>query len=756
MTATLTGEQAGNGTHEPTKKAPIALRWLEPGALARSQLLQDCFEEPSVRLDPGTRLGAYQIVRELARGGMGVVYLAQRADGQFEQQLAIKCVIGKRSAHRDALFRRERQVLAELTHPHIARLLDGGSTEDGTLWTAMELIDGLTLDHFLAAKPVALATRLELLCQVASAVSAAHANVLVHRDIKPANVMIDRNGYAKLLDFGIAAWAQAAADDAPEAFTPKWASPEQKAGQPVGTASDQYQLGLLLQHMLAQHIPSGERGAELQAILTRALSNEPTQRYDSVPDFANDVQRWLRGLPVRAYADNALYRLRAAVRRHPVQAAVWASLGVLIVCLLAWNDWRVRQQRDVAIVQTTRAEAEAESARAMLTFLGNDLLAQGDPIYGLGADVRLSDVLGYAKAQIPIRFANRPQVAQGLYRKLADSYVALGEFEPALALYARADSASDAAQIPSWHADRVWQQFALGDLAIRQAKFDLAKTHLQQGLTLLRQNPALSAADALWFEVSLVWVDFEQGQVATAEPALAELVLRWPKLAPKDQEGFHFARHYHALSLTELSRFEQAEPLYRALAHDLRARRGEEHAALAQLHRNYGAMLREAGRYAEAIKMLEPALVHIRKKLPEDHIEVHGLEVELGWSRVLSGDTDTGLALLEHGALGRERKLGLAHNRARSALIRLAQSYQRVGRHAEALVLLQRTCTATLKQFGDQHPQAIYCNAQLACAEFALAQKATARTRLAAAQALAAALPKTHVRRAEVLAVRLD
>ena len=185
-------------------KSPLAL--LEPGALQSGALFRSLVSQAAKneRLPPGTRMGPFRIVGELGAGGMGVVYRAERDDGQYQQQVAIKCVASVVNADALAMFRRERQILAEMRHPHIARLLDGGQLDDGRLWFAMELIEGARIDAHVHASNPTVAARIGLLRQVIDAVACAHQRLLLHRDIKPANVLIDADGSAKLLDFGIA------------------------------------------------------------------------------------------------------------------------------------------------------------------------------------------------------------------------------------------------------------------------------------------------------------------------------------------------------------------------------------------------------------------------------------------------------------------------------------------------------------------------------------------------------------------------
>jgi len=277
---------------EPTATAAIpggALdRLLPPGGALTgrifNRLVADASEETP--LPPGTPVGCWRLGRLLGCGGSSMVYLADRADGHFEQQAAIKIV--RSDARLVEQFRRERQMLAELGHPSIARLIDGSVLDDCRPWFAMELISGVRIDHFVAHRQLALRDRLVLFEGVCEAIAYAHARGLVHRDIKPGNLLVDENGRPRLLDFGIAMADGAGDDGIYRAMTPIYASPEQCAGGVVTKASDIYQLGLLLGAMLvpASGLPlqmsDSDVGDALRAVVQRATAENPARRFPSV------------------------------------------------------------------------------------------------------------------------------------------------------------------------------------------------------------------------------------------------------------------------------------------------------------------------------------------------------------------------------------------------------------------------------------------------------------------------------------------
>jgi eukaryotic-like serine/threonine-protein kinase len=347
---------------------------------------EECAESLAIAVPPedlseiGRRVGAYIIIREIGRGGMGTVYLAARADGYFEKQVAIK-VLNRGAANDDIIrrFRAEREVLARLDHPNIARLMDAGTMDDGRPYFVMEYIDGVPITRFVEEKAIELTERLDLFLKVNAAVEAAHRNRVIHRDLKPNNILVNREGEPKLLDFGIAKVIGSQTNPLEitsfkqQRLTPMSASPEQVKGEPITVFSDIYALGVVLYEMLTgvrthrfetSH-PSDEelvdvvcnqlpilpslavkdrarqrqlRG-DLDAILLRALQKDPSLRYLSVAEFAQDIRRYLAGKPVHARGNKAGYRIRTALlhdRRSRVGAAVvllcaiGLGLGLLI------------------------------------------------------------------------------------------------------------------------------------------------------------------------------------------------------------------------------------------------------------------------------------------------------------------------------------------------------------------------------------------------------------------------------------------
>jgi non-specific serine/threonine protein kinase/serine/threonine-protein kinase len=342
-----------------------------------------------VQIAPGARIGAWRLVREIGHGGMGSVWLAERADGEFDQQVAIKFVGGRMAPGLLVeRFRQERRILAGLEHPHIARLIDGGTTEDGWPYVVMEYVDGVPIDEFCEIRRLSTRERLPPFCDVCAAVHYAHQRLIVHRDIKASNILVTRDGTAKLLDFGIATLlepglsSEARAQTMLRALTPDSASPEQVRGEPITVAADVYSLGVLLHRLLTGRSPYGtapltdlallkaiceqEPAApgidrDLDLIVLKALRKEPERRYGSAAEISDDLGRWLKGRPVQAAPDTGAYRLRKFISRHRVATAA-GTIAVIAVFAGAGIAW---QQGRIASAARARAERRFDDVRKL-------------------------------------------------------------------------------------------------------------------------------------------------------------------------------------------------------------------------------------------------------------------------------------------------------------------------------------------------------------------------------------------------------
>ncbi len=703
-------------------RSPLHL--LEPGALLGGALFGSLIDQVSRgdRLPPGTRLGPFRVEDELGRGGMGVVYRAERDDGEYRQAVAIKSLSSSGSAQGLELFRRERQVLAELRHPHIARLLDGGHHADGRLWFAMELIDGQPIDAHAHAAALPVAARLALMRQVIDAVAFAHQRLLIHRDIKPGNVLVDADGSVKLLDFGIAALVGDVA--AARAYSPAWASPEQRADEEVGPASDQFQLGLLLDAVLrtdaaaelrdnatlvratavigetglAGHaaginsartveparwiaMPSSRR-AELVAIVARATARAADTRYGSVAELGAEIDRWLGLRPVAAYSGGIAYTTRCGVRRHPVIATIAATTVIAVAALVAGFNLRVSQERDLARVAAARAEREAATARAINRFLNEDLLAAADPYGANLKDAPIGDIIERAVPRVADRLGSQPAVAGEVYRTLGDMLGNLGRTQPARATLDRAVELLTQAHGPL---DARVVEARILRAGIEEFAADYTTYERMLG-AIRKQLDGIDPQDRRVIEVDrrLAWAAFELGAYDRAELAYRDLLARSagnPVVTEVDLATMHGGL---SLVLLRLRRYPEAH----ASAHAglaIRTRElGPDDPGTLQSQLHVANALVGLERLEEAIPVYRRLVEAAYQRFGPMHTESVVLAHELGAALVRSAHPDEAILHLERAVAGKVEAMGQDAGSTTNSLAWLGLAYVRAGRLGDA------------------------------------------------------------------------
>jgi len=434
---------------------------------------------PDAGARAGEQVGAWRVTGLLGRGGMGAVHAVERADGAYVQRAALKRVHGAElSAASRERFLRERQVLARLQHPHIATLLDGGFDAQGDPYFVMERVDGIPIDRWCDEQRLGLRDRVILFLQVLDAVQYAHRNLVVHRDLKPSNLLVTPDGQVKLLDFGIARELEqaglAATATADRAMTLQYASPEQLHNEPITTATDVYQLGVVLYRLLTGRHPFGieadtplarqlqslsgdpepitrsarhsdadaaaRRGespeslaraldGSLGAIVHACLRRDPASRYASIEALGNDLRAWLDDRPVSAASPGRAQRTRLWLRRN---RALAASVTAVLCALVAGTGialWQAHEAREQARI----AERESASARAVMAFL-SDTLAAASPDQAMDTEVSVRQLLDHARVELDKRGAVDPQVRQPVQLMLGNLYHSLGDMKIAAQL----------------------------------------------------------------------------------------------------------------------------------------------------------------------------------------------------------------------------------------------------------------------------------------------------------------------------------
>ena len=478
--------------------------------------------EPSFSPQPGLAVGPYRLLRSLGQGGMGSVWLAERADGTFSQQVAIKFSLsGLLSAEARRRLHSERRILAQLQHPHIARLLDAGAAGPGVPYFVMEYVDGQPLLEYARSRRLSVPHRLLLFYDLCLAVHYAHQRLIVHRDLKPANILIDANGRARLLDFGVAKLLQpddgAGSSPATVAafWTPAYASPEQLRGLPVTTAADIYSLGLVLHQLLTGASPSPgvqppppsrfdpALDRDLDSILCAALEPEPERRYASARDFADDIHAVLQRRPVSARPQTLPYRFAKFLNRNRALSAVLSVAILSTFAALALFGWQWRAAR--------RAEALAQShlqdvhrLATSLLFDYHDQLSRLPGSTALRARIAASGLHYLQSLSSQFQPDNFPP---SLNREISSAWLRLGDVQGRPWLANRGDHN---AALASYRQAEAWarrpppspRSIALalqrqGQLEIRLHQWPNALSHLRQAAGILRPDASPAGRQAL-------------------------------------------------------------------------------------------------------------------------------------------------------------------------------------------------------------------------------------------------------------------
>jgi len=496
-------------------------RFAAPVAAAAARWLDN-------ELAPGDRLGAWTLEHEMGHGGMGRVFAAQRSDGHYQQRAAIKVLLGYSGPEALELLRRERQILAHLEHPNIARLLDGGTTPAGRPYLVMEFADGQPIDRHAQTRGLDLAARLRLFDQVCEALAYAHRHLVIHCDIKPGNVLVDADGRVRLIDFGISRLeGEADGEAGAPAMTPGYASPEQQAGQAPGVASDIYSLGRLLHELLAPLRGRHRRGRELDAIVARATAADPAARYESVVALQLDLGRLRAHQPVQALPQTVTYVTAKLLRRR----WPWALAATAALLMAAGFTVRVVQERNEAQFQRQQAEG-------LIEFMLGDLRKKLEPVGRLDA----LDAVGQRALE---HYGEAPEAnldAAALGRRARSLHLVgeiarlRGQADTAATAFARA-AATTARQLalapddPQRIFDHAQSVFWVGALDYDAGRYDAAEAAFQRYDALARDLVAREPTKIEW-----------QIEAAYAASNLAMLELKRMRL-PAASRGFERARN---------------------------------------------------------------------------------------------------------------------------------------------------------------------------------------------------------------------
>jgi eukaryotic-like serine/threonine-protein kinase len=614
------------------------------------------------RLDLPETAGPFRLVSEIGRGGLGVVYLAEREGANFAQRVAIKLL--KRGMDTDLIVRRfesERRILASLEHPHISRLIDGGVLADGRQWFAMEYIEGTPLTEWCDAQDLSVDARVELFEKVCRTVQFAHSRLIVHRDLKPANILVTDDGTVKLLDFGIAKLLDEDEGSTElttagmRAMTRDYAAPEQIRGEPVSTATDVHGLGVVLYELLsgihpyrrpeqsreavaraicesdpeppsvaaAQRYPGRRRAivGDLDVIVTTALAKRPDERYGSAEALAEDLRRHLDDLPIRARGKTAWYRTGRFIRRHRLGvsaiAAVMLALSVGLA-LAAWQAQRAAAEAELSQLNEQRAEQEAARTRRTLDFL-TELFRGGDPRQGKPVE-SIAELLSAGEQRARADLEGDPLLQSRVLLRLAEVRYNRAEYGIALTL-----------------SDEIIDQLEADD---NFPPILLADAHRIAGESRYQLDDRPEAEPLLWRAVTL---------------------------------------------------YEAA---------------GDEDSALRAMN-SLAGVLRHSQGFAEAVAMQQRVLDRSVARLGADHPETLGHRYSLAIFSIDQGDYDRAEHELRIVITGLERAPGDNAVDLSNAVLRLASLLDRTGRHDQAGPLFERGVAILLERFdADSGPVA--------------------------------------------------
>jgi serine/threonine-protein kinase len=641
--------------------------------------------------------------------------------------VALKVMRGGLDDHLVRHFLDERQILASLDHPGIARMLDGGVTADGLPWFAMDYVEGTAITRYCDEHTLTIEERLDLFCRVCDAVAFAHRNLVVHRDLKPSNILVTSDRTVKLLDFGIAKLLSPAEGDRDpatqtvvRALTPEYASPEQIRGERVATASDVYSLGVLLHELVTGQRPhatpgeqppapsvialrSGANSAahgttpqrlhrtvrgDLDAIILMAIRREPELRYATAEQLMADVQRHLRGLPVSARPDGWNYRAGKFVRRHRTSVAVTSVVAMLLIGLGVVNAVQAARIR----VQADRITMERDRAQQVSSFLAN-LFQSADPIAGNGPRTTVREVLDSGAARIDRQLADQPELRAELLRLMAVSYLNLDLPGEARTLLERAITIRPQA-VNEGVPHEVSVAHTLAQVLQEQAEYRESEALYRDVLDWRRR--VLPAGHILIARSlgTLATVVGAQGRYAEAESLAREALTIDRTLRPADPRALSQSLNNLGNILSKQHKYAEAETLHREAYEVRRSTVGEDNPETANSLVNLASALAGQERYEEAESLFQRGLATKRQRLGPRDSDVATDEAGLARLLHLEGDYQAAEALYRQSIETHRLTRRTGHPRTAVALLGLGELLLELGDAAGAEPLLREALTS--------------------------------------------------------------
>lgn len=645
----------------------------------------------------GVQIGPFRLENQIGSGGMGNVYLAHRTVGGFEQTVALKLIkygMGTEPAVRR--FLDERSILARLQHPNIARLIDGGITEEDRPWFAMEYIEGIPISQYCEENKATLRERLDLFLMITSAVQYAHKNLVVHGDLKPDNILVtiqDDKPTIKLLDFGVAQLIEAGKEDSKNihAFTAEYASPEQINKQSVTTVADIYSMGVILYELFtgtrpyrrndqsleeffdgirkspplrpskvrSENVSQVDLVGDLDNICLKALSADPEQRYETAEQMADDIRRYLNYLPVNATNGSRVYRTRKFIKRH--KAGTVAVAGILIALIagitaFAWQYSLASQERD-------RAQKEAETSRQVASFL-QGLFEVSDPAISRGDTLTAFTMLERGAEQIESELAGNPELLVEMLDLLGDVYISLWDFRKAEEMFSKSEGYKR--QIyPADHISFGHYYHQMGNIQLFDGNFEIADSLLSVALSI------------------------RQTSLRPNHPDIAS-TLQLLGVSNQRQDNFEEAEQLYTESLAIYEDQSMDDPDIAMEA--------------VSIKNSLAKVLEATARYEEAKSLYQEAVTYIQTNLGDDHPRLINYLSNLGYIHLLLGDTEKAEQYILSSVETARNVHGNNHPHTALTLAAYASFLFNEQKYAEAEQINREILSIYTEFYGDDHP----------------------------------------------------
>ncbi|MFZ0454677.1 MAG: serine/threonine-protein kinase [Ignavibacteriaceae bacterium] len=720
----------------------------------------DAINIPPRKNYEGTIIGSYKIISQIAEGGMGSVFLAERADGQFEQKVALKLIKpGMNSSEIIKRFQFERQILARLQHPNIARLLDGGLTEENLPYFTMDYVEGENIYEYCNKNNLSINERLKLFSKVCNAIQYAHQNLVIHRDLKPSNIIVKKDGTVKLLDFGIA--KVFTEDDSFEqsaltrtglfVMTPEYASPEQIRGEAITTSTDIYSLGLILYQLItgekayeiktqsplelekiicftepakpssaikslqlkdkikAEKISRAHKtgidkliktlSGDLDNICLTALRKEQERRYSSAEQFQQDIENYLYGRPVSARQNTIYYRTNKFIVRHKIAVISAFSIFLIGAMLTTFYFIQLKKERD-------KAQNEAQKAEQVSEFLKN-IFKLSDPYEARGETITARELLDKGAQKIDQELSGQPDVKATMLSLIGGVYTNLGLFDKSEILLKKALDIRNKFNSNSMEEAKSLRD--LGQLYTYKGEYSKADTLLTKALNIYKNNSLKEDNNYGWIIGNLAWVYKSTGNYSKSESYYKKAIEVLKKNKDNNEELLTMMNNF-ALELHEEGNYDDAEKMFDETLRLQKKLYGDKpHPEISTTTYNLAELLRDRGKYDEAEKMFKTSLsMDTQLSGPENPDVAYSLQ---GLASVykIKGDFNEAKKLFVNVLNMRKKFLGDNHPDVAYAISNIGLLYFAEEKYDSSKKYYERALLLHKKLNGPNHPSVAIC-----------------------------------------------